>query len=490
MLVLDLILLLITSRCTKRGITDKGKKWLKFFCWLLIIINAVSIFLVVGLSITIDFSVVGLFSTIVVILSVGLLIDVLCLVRIKKAYNATEHTIEHPSNNATSHATVYATKPELKNYGKFKRVMLVIFMIIPMFLVALALIIDGSDPLGVAMGALVASLAILVYIMIARKLKDKDLEFYQEAKKRGIMDPLHSEDDFERLRLLARAMPGYRHSSDKQIRKLFAYGQTKLGVRVDEAQQRKLTDAHKADVREKKELEKYSSLSLRDKAVKMLSNEWEAGFLEAKNLKSIAKTVGAEVKESNSAMWGGIAQGIGGIGAGIAAYIDVENKNEEIREYNAQTRDQRKAAEAKKMRESNLKMREANASLNYKGYVETALISDLLKPGEAAKYFTWAVKSKEVTEGKSLRLSVELHCPKDKIEYRDKTAVFDGTLNVNVSLNGKTVDFCRLVLPSRGLAANGVVTREGLCTNYAFSEEDLNALKIDITSYNTWLMQQ
>ena len=61
----------------------------------------------------------------------------------------------------------------------------------------------------------------------------------------------------------------------------------------------------------------------------------EAPAKMAEALRDMAALAGTHEKEGDWAIMGGLAQGIGGIGAGIAAAADTQIKNAEIRQRNA-----------------------------------------------------------------------------------------------------------------------------------------------------------
>ncbi|MBQ1252256.1 MAG: hypothetical protein IIY02_05000, partial [Firmicutes bacterium] len=80
----------------------------------------------------------------------------------------------------------------------------------------------------------------------------------------------------------------------------------------------------------------YSDFSGRDKRIAMLSdiaNKLMEEAAKADKLSTTVMSIGQE-KERDWATWGGIANGLGGVGAGVSTAIDIQNKNMQIRANN------------------------------------------------------------------------------------------------------------------------------------------------------------
>jgi len=222
-----------------------------------------------------------------------------------------------------------------------------------------------------------------------------------------------------------------------------------------------------AELREKDKnmfdsLNKYSDLTGKNKRIAMLNDIAASYWQKAANQKEYANLLmrSGQQKEKNWAVHGGIAQGLGGIGAGIATAAHVQQQNMQIREANENYRrtvlpthdrlrgsaddNRNKAAEImKKIEDFKLK-----------------LVSDE-SADELMKRISFSNTDVRVSETGAVTVRTTASLDSSFRIFNDVPAIIDGTILAEIYDGNQPCGTAHLVLPLYGLERN--VNLKGIC---------------------------
>jgi hypothetical protein len=189
-------------------------------------------------------------------------------------------------------------------------------------------------------------------------------------------------------------------------------------------------------------------------------------------------------KEIDWATWGGMANGIAGIGAGVSTAIDMQMQNMTIR---AQNEANLRAAVPGFMAITNSSSQNranANALEKELELLNEKLISD--KPSE--EVFTLLAFENitiDVSETGAFMVTATVYPRKPLFIYDDVPAIIDGTVLANVYDEDHKIGSAQMVFPVNGVSSKTGI--QGMCLSGA---EQGKTYKVLFADYKLWLMEK
>ena len=497
MLLLDILVLVLILRLTGKSRTAGKMRTYRAILTVLTVFNALAA-VALMVSDQRDWAVIGVEAA-------ALVIDVIGFIQLKKISVMPEQTVPQTESNqralqAEETASV-EDSPEPAPREVFRKVrepgaaakrflLFILMVILPAIVLTIIAFAIGDGSMAILLPALgIVAVLFVVFLVIRHHQINKDRRLFVAARAGGIRDPLDSEADFEKLKVLAKSLRGFDRYKDWQLRSLYYYGACKIDREAARDAEKKQLALRKSDLTEKKEYEQFAGLTGREKryaAMKPRQKELDkSGF----GMLSSAKSLTADKRERSVGLAGGIAEGIGGIGAGIAAAADTALENERIRQWNEATRESRKAERKQYESVAMDTLGSAGALLRAIDATQAALLGEPLTQSAAGALYSISVEQAEATPGESLRLTVRARGSGSPMELMGKPAVLDGAFTLLVMENGQKVDSCLLVLPPEGLRADGEKVLKGMCVNRAYDAERLVGLQYEIVPLHLWLIE-
>lgn len=260
--------------------------------------------------------------------------------------------------------------------------------------------------------------------------------------------------------------------------------------------------AKKQFITDKENVERFAEYTGREKRIAMLKREQEieADLAEQQYKQSLAlRTASKGIKEKNPYIAGGIAEGLGGIGAGIAAAADTMNENAQIRAKNAATAKDR-AAMASFSRSTTYGKASSGADARKMAYARyesalasaaSCLVDDKHPASELFKCMRLGMSdiTADPTCGAAV-FALQVESVKLPSIPGWKEAVLDGTLIVTFIKNGQSVYELKLVLPMNGISKP--CTLSGICVDNVVDQPFVMPEYDDIrfAPYHLWMMER
>lgn len=336
--------------------------------------------------------------------------------------------------------------------------------------------------------------------------KDFAVKFYNACKEQKLLDPDDSATVQRMVNLAQNHFKKIVVKPETSAVLLFEEGRKivdgdKLAEQLSQTRG-KCAVAKKEFITDKENVEQFAEYTGRDKRIAMLKREQEieADLAEQQYKQSLAlRTASKGLKEKNPYIAGGIAEGLGGIGAGIAAAADTMNENAQIRAKNAATAKDR-AAMASFSRSTIYGNASSGADARKMAYaryepalasVASCLVDDKRPASELFKCIRLGMSDITVdpTCGAAV-FSLQVESVKLPSIPGWKDAVLDGTLIVNFIKCGQSVYELKLVLPMNGISKP--CTLSGICVDnildqlFVMPEYD----DISFAPYHLWMMER
>lgn len=193
-------------------------------------------------------------------------------------------------------------------------------------------------------------------------------------------------------------------------------------------------------------------------------------------------------KESSWAVHGGIASGIAGTAAGIAVAADVERRNQEKRQQNAQLLNSIAAMSAYTLEKIWARKRSAKEEKEYwqeKLEKSKNLLTEKMDPAKLVEMIRPTVKSYEITETGAVKMKVDVWPAEKLFICDDVDAVIDGSFKVLLKADGEDAGFAVCTLPYSGLAC--CLTLDCICCK---PEKTAEKYTFDFVSDNLWALEK
>ncbi len=336
--------------------------------------------------------------------------------------------------------------------------------------------------------------------------KDFAIKFYNACKEQKLLDPDDSATVQRMVNLAQNHFKKIVVKPETSAVLLFEEGRKivdgdKLAEQLSQARG-KCAVAKKEFITDKENIERFAEYTGREKRIAMLEREREieANLAEEQYKQSLAlRTASKGIKEKNPYIAGGIAEGLGGIGAGIAAAADTMNENAQIRAKNAATAKDR-AAMASFSRSTTYGKASSGADARKMAYARyesalasaaSCLVDDKHPASELFKCLRLGMS--DITADPTCGVTVfSLQVESVKLPSIPgwKEAVLDGTLIVTFIKNGQSVYELKLVLPINGISKpctlNGICVDNVLDQPFVMPEYD----DISFAPYHLWMMER
>jgi len=309
-----------------------------------------------------------------------------------------------------------------------------------------------STVLGIISYALIAIAVALLPVSIKHLKRlfenKKKREFYDICIKEGIENCI-SEKNREKASLIAQS----KNLSYNRIEELYSEAKTLVGIEREKDNAAKLEKKLDEEKRLSWEWNKYSNYSKgREKRIAMLTDEVYDAEQRAKEQHSMAYGIvkSGQQKEQSWGLYGGLASGIAGPAAGLAAAMDVQAKNAQIRAQNAAWAELVKPVSIGYTYNA---LRIEDEAKFLKSQLESAT-SKLVSDAPASEVFEcvaiYDVKV-GISETGTAIITAMARMKKQVSIYDNLVAVIDGTIIAHVFEDKKEIGSTVMVLPALGI---------------------------------------
>lgn len=240
------------------------------------------------------------------------------------------------------------------------------------------------------------------------------------------------------------------------------------------------------ELQEFERLNKYADLTGKDKRIAMLTDratELRKKAEEQARAASAFMQIGQQ-KERDWATWGGIANGIAGVGAGVSTALDVQAQNMQIRAENEKRRQAAIPVFSSLLDSSSSKHRDADAIMKEIENFKLKLMSD--EPSaELMKKISFNNTDVLVSETGAAKICTSATLDPEFKIFDDVPTVVDGTIIAKIYDGDQLCGTAQLVLPMYGLGLN--IPLEGICIDCCKPE---NKYTVKFTAKNLWAMEK
>lgn len=192
----------------------------------------------------------------------------------------------------------------------------------------------------------------------------------------------------------------------------------------------------------------------------------------------------SQQRESDWAIWGGIADGLAGPGAGVATALEIQAENEKIR---AQNKANRKALMPTYVTLLNTSARLSGKIKDIKKEIDALnekLISDA-SSDEVMDMLEIVNSTVQVSRTGAYKITATVKAKEDLFIYGDVPAVADGTIEAHLFDGTDEVGTAKMVLPVDGISEEVDIAGIGLTGAKARKK-----YSVKFTGYKLWLMEQ
>ena len=294
----------------------------------------------------------------------------------------------------------------------------------------------------------------LVWRGVQSSQKDRILAFYDECIQNQIYS-LDSQKDIERAKLFAEK----RKIPFTDISRIYQQGKEIRNQKTEDANI-SLADQRKREEQEKRdELEKYAGFTGRDKLIAMLTDQRNAELAAAGTIRNGSNALynSTQQKEKSWAVHGGVASALAGTGAGIAAAMDIQNKNAAIRAQNAANLQSAQPALNLMYKAAGDRQKRAEAINREIEAAKTKLVSDD-SPETCMSHIAFSDTKVEVSETGTCTVTTVAGMTSPMTIFGDVEAVVDGTVTARIYDGDSEIGKALLVLPCYGLKGNATLT--------------------------------
>ena len=234
------------------------------------------------------------------------------------------------------------------------------------------------------------------------------------------------------------------------------------------------------------ELNKYADLVGKEKRIAMLSDRAAELRKKAKDQRSYADMLmrSGQQKERDWAVWGGIANGIAGVGAGVATAADIQMQNMQIREENERRRQAALPGYMFMTDSASGNSRNADAIMKEIENFKLKLISDASKEMLLEK-ISFTNTDVLVSETGAAMVCTSASLDPGFMIFDDVPACVDGTIVAKIYDGDKLCGTAQLVLPIYGLGQN--ITLNGICIDCCQPGKHYS---VKFVAKNLWAMEK
>lgn len=368
-----------------------------------------------------------------------------------------------------------------------------------LILIVAGVCIGIGGPGMVALGFMVIAAVILMFVLAIKEIAVAKKKAAQ--KQAGVIGAtmldrffvecvLAEADDFSKPKNKQRAQllaDKYNLKYPNGIEELYKQGLNGHKVVSQRFILNRLEEKRAEERKEFERLNKYSDLTGKAKRIAMLSDQAAELRESANRQEQIASRYmrSGQEKERNWAIWGGIADGIAGPGAGAATAVDIQMQNMQIR---AENEERRQAAlpvyrfmtdSASKDRRNADKIKKEieNFKLKLVGEESSA---------ELMKKISFQNTDVLVSETGAAMVCTSASLDPEFRIFDDVPAVVDGTIIAKIYDGDQLCGTAQMVLPMYGLGRN--ITLKGICIECCC--EPGKSYTAEFSAKNLWAMEE
>ena len=377
-----------------------------------------------------------------------------------------------------------------KFFAKILRTPILFAIVFAVYFTAFYLVSDSSLNGMYIMIAL--TVLLIIGYLILRKIVLKDpgtmVKFYQECVQLGLNDMSKSYQR-QKAELVAQRMGcKYKNMTVFYARaKKLAEGAS-VRERQD-TQSEHIKELCASELAKHEELTRFTGYSGRSKRIAILEYTQKSYRKQAAKKRDMAKFIHhqSQEREIPSGMAGGIASGLFGGVAGVAAYIDAENENAKIRERNKASSQAVFPFVRSDLGEAYEYERKADALQNDIEDAKIKVVADT-DSKKLFSYLSVRAPSVEISETGAFTIKANIkvvNAPKSVRMIGDKPGVFDGVIAADMYQRGKKVGRALMALPTYGIRDSGSVEGIAICT----AEQGI-PYEIRYSAHSLWLMEE
>ena len=231
---------------------------------------------------------------------------------------------------------------------------------------------------------------------------------------------------------------------------------------------------------------KYAEYYGRDKRKAMLTDRMIELRNKAELLDKGAEMLvrGGQQQEQDWAIWGGIANGIAGPGAGVSTALDIQARNVQIRAQNEAN--MRATMPTYMAATGNASQNRTNANVIQKQIeaLDEKLLSDM-KSSEVMKLLEVTDSTVDVSRTGAFKVTATVRAKEKLLIYGDVPAIADGTIQAHVFDDTHEIGTVKMVLP-----VDGVSEKVGIVGMGLVGAEPGKTYNVTFTDYKLWLMEK
>lgn len=319
--------------------------------------------------------------------------------------------------------------------------------------------------------------------------------FYQSCVKEGLVN-VASEAEIQKAILIQKQM-NYEKFGD--AKKLFEEGKALLDkenrFKADTIKKETKQKQAQSDIDKYQKSIKYAELIGREKRLAMLQDELAAAQkLQAESHAAMMQLTSGNLrasmeKEKDWAITGGLVQGIAGPAAGVAAALEVQEENKQIRKRNEERKKDYIKNNTNTIVEAAKKDNRVNDKVNSlrKKINETSLkLVSKTSAEEIFKKLKFGQIDYTISKSGLIRVTA-LVSSEIKYIYENVPAVVDGALKGFLFQNEREIGSALFVLPRNGVS-DKFVNITGICINTNVDKE--TPISVSFAPYHLWEIEK
>lgn len=345
----------------------------------------------------------------------------------------------------------------------------------------------NGSPGMVALGFLGVASVILMFILDIKKNAATKTATMLD---RFFVECVHSEvDDFSKAKNKQRAQllaDKYNLKYPNGIEELFERALKEHEAISQRSALNHLEGERAVERREFERLNKYADLTGKAKRIAMLLDQAAELRKEAKSQYKYADMLmrSGQQKERDWAIWGGIANGIAGPGAGVSTAVDIQMQNMQIRAENEKRRQAALPAYMSMTNSAQRNRRNADEIMKEIENFKLKLVSDE-SAAELMKKISFSNTDVLVSETGAAMVCTSATLDVNFKIFDDVPAVVDGTIVAKIYDGNQLCGTAQLVLPMYGLGQD--IPLKGICIDCCKPGKKYTA---KFTAKNLWAMEK
>ena len=326
----------------------------------------------------------------------------------------------------------------------------------------------------------------LISTNVIGKNLQKKIKFYNECNKIHITD-LSKPYQREKAKLIAERLGCGFSDIEKYYTKARAIVVAEAEERQICTERERLSHLREEEEKACAELERFTEYVGREKRVAILQYAQKMYREKARKMRDTMKGVlyVSQAREINPGSAGGFASGFAGPAAGLAAYIDAENYNAKVRDYNSANLALLMPAYTENLKTVGEFEAEAGRLQRQIDDAKIKIVSDV-STEMIYPCITIETKCVTISETGTFHISsnIRVSAQKDELKVYGKCGVVDGVIQAEMYQNDKKVGSALMALPTYGVRDSADIFGMSLGTADA-----AKPYEIRYSPYHLWVME-